>query len=175
MRGLARHGRSLDGQPAGLKSLRGPIVSRKLTPPYVSLSRCEISTSFPLARSSQAVSHPVSASFLLLVFVFYVLFPCLQRMEVVCSRAVRLEVALPCTWIPIYAQIPDSSWPRKYLDAGVSRILFLRGKPRYQGTFPKRGENINECLLSVSAFFPFHEKLIYVKFENAREKSICCS
>lgn len=107
MRGLARHGRSPDDRWAGGAEVAArPGRSRKLTPPCVSLS--------PAARflpHSRSLGPSSRLSPRLRVFLTSCLRPLCafslppQRMEVVCSRAVRLEVVLPCTWIPIYAQI----------------------------------------------------------------------
>lgn len=101
-----------------------------------------------LARSTRPVFSPcLRVSFLLLAFVLYTFSLPPRRTEVVYSRVVCPEVVLPCTWIPIYAQIPDLSWPKKYLDAGVSRILLLRGTPRYRGYIFRRKKNARVSFL----------------------------
>lgn len=143
MRGLARDSRSPDSQSRRGSSRRAAsavLASWLLSPSsfslYIFLSFLSLSRSlaarFPLARSTRLILSPcLRVSFLLIAFVLYTFSLPPLRTEVVYSRAVCPEVALPCTWIPIYAQIPDLSWPRKYLDAGVSRILLLRGTPQY--------------------------------------------
>lgn len=138
MRGLARHGRSPDGQ-----SRRGwSRCAARLFSQVDSSLHLSLAARFP--PRFRSLGPPSRLSPRLRIFPTSCLRPLCafslpaRLTKVVCSRAVRLEVALPCTWIPIYVQIPASSWPRKYLDARVSRILFLRGKPRHRGMFPKR-------------------------------------
>lgn len=136
MRGLARHGRSLDDQ-----SRRGwsRCAARPFSqaPPCVSLSP----RSFYLvpARSvhpaaltpSPHLSYFLSSSFM-----------CFFPASTADGGGVFTSCA-PRGSATVYLNSDlrsdtDSSWPRKYLDAGVSWILFLRGKPRYRGTFSKR-------------------------------------
>ena len=148
MRGLARDGRSprTSREPPGLKSFRSlahPFSPLLPTPSFLLFSFLLASIRSILVRSIRVLSpslpfrplreFPSSSLGNLRSLSLY--WPESPRRW--CSRAVRLEVVLPCTWIPIYAQIRDSSSPRKYLDAGVSRILLRAVRLRPPNHVPK--------------------------------------
>ena len=139
MRGLARHGRSPDDQSRrGWSRCAARPFSQADSSLRLSFACREISTSFPLARSIQPSLTPSPCLSYFLSSSFMCIFPA--------STANGGGVFTSCAprgSATVYLNSDlrsdtDSSWPRKYLDAGVSWILFLHGKPRYSGTFPKR-------------------------------------
>lgn len=145
MRGLARHGRSPDRarEPAGLKSQRGPAVLPQVeTPPCISLSPRGSRSLGPLRFRSlgppNRLSTPSPRLSYFLSSSFICFFPGCTADEggVFTSCAPRGSATVYLnsdlrsdTGLKLAKEVSRCQ--------GISRILFLRGKPRHRGMFPK--------------------------------------